>query len=493
MRSDDDRSLFGDEPDEPTLTGGLEGVRISGATPASADPLADWNFDEASAPADLAAPEMPHWTDEPTGQIPASLIRDGSDEPVVAAPVWREDTADWWADEESFDPILLGAEEEPRGALNLNEAVEETRPWEFDLDDVPLGGTSRSSLEDEETRDDEASVGGDEKAPWDLSDDEFVYVPVVPAAPRQRGGRRVRGVDETPSDDVPRERTASPRRTRSDEASARSDRDMRTAVLTGILIAVLVLVTFNIGTVLAMLLVVVVVTLAAAEAFAAFRRAGYHPATLLGLVATVSLLIGSYNRGPQALGLVFALLFVFTVIWFLAGVEKADSLKGLTSTLLVFAWVGLLGSYAALLLNPTDFPHRHGLAFLLAAIILAVAYDVAALFVGRSMGRRPLAPEISPNKTIEGAVGATVVTILVSVIVVPMIHPWTMASALSLGIAVSILSPLGDLAESMIKRNLGLKDMGRLLPGHGGLLDRVDGLLFVLPATYYLVKAFNLA
>jgi len=189
---------------------------------------------------------------------------------------------------------------------------------------------------------------------------------------------------------------------------------------------------------------------------------------------------------------VFALLFIFTILWFMTGVEKADVIKGLSSTILVFAWVAVLGSFAALLLNPNLFPHRHGLAFLLAAIILVVGYDVTALFVGTSVGRRPLAPSISPNKTVEGLVGATVVTMLLSVILVPMIHPWSIGAALSLGVLTSILCPLGDLAESMIKRSLGLKDMGRLLPGHGGVLDRVDGLLFVLPATYFVVRAFNL-
>jgi phosphatidate cytidylyltransferase len=82
--------------------------------------------------------------------------------------------------------------------------------------------------------------------------------------------------------------------------------------------------------------------------------------------------------------------------------------------------------------------------------------------------------------------------VLAGVVIVHFIHPWTPGSAAVLGLVVAVVAPLGDLFESVVKRYLGLKDIGRILPGHGGILDRVDGLLFVLPATYYLVKAFHL-
>jgi phosphatidate cytidylyltransferase len=106
-----------------------------------------------------------------------------------------------------------------------------------------------------------------------------------------------------------------------------------------------------------------------------------------------------------------------------------------------------------------------------------------------------LAPAVSPNKTWEGLVGATIVTFAVTLLVqvIFKMHPWTFSRALALALVVCVAAPLGDLAESMIKRDLGVKDMGRIMPGHGGVLDRIDGLLFVAPAAYYLLRVLKFA
>jgi len=134
-----------------------------------------------------------------------------------------------------------------------------------------------------------------------------------------------------------------------------------------------------------------------------------------------------------------------------------------------------------------------GLATNEGAVIGAVAYDVGGFFVGRSAGRSQLAPDVSPGKTYEGLIGGMVLAVLACVVIVGRITPWnSFGDVLLLGVVVAVAAPLGDLCESMLKRNLGIKDMGGILPGHGGLLDRFDTLLFVLPATYYLVRVLDL-
>jgi phosphatidate cytidylyltransferase len=246
------------------------------------------------------------------------------------------------------------------------------------------------------------------------------------------------------------------------------------------------------GTVPTLVLAVVVVTVGAAEGYAAMRKLGRRPATLLGLVATIGVMVAAYAKGVPALPLVVALLVVTSMVWFLMSEDHGSAVDGISTTVLVFVWVGLLGSFAGLLLAPSQYPHRHGIAFLFAAALAVVADDMGALAIGTWLGRHPLAPRVSPNKTWEGLIGGGLLAILASAAITGQVSPWTPGKAALLGVVAAVLAPLGDLCESLVKRDVGVKDMGSVLPGHGGLLDRIDGLLFMLPATYYLVRAFHL-
>ncbi len=267
---------------------------------------------------------------------------------------------------------------------------------------------------------------------------------------------------------------------------------MSIAIATGVAVSAVALLCMWGGPVPTLVLSTVVVTLCAAEAYGTLRRSGHRSATLLGLVATVGIMVTAYVKGPSAIPLMVVLLLVGTMLWYLIGVEHGSPVEGTASTVFVFIWVGVLGSFAALLLAPSQYPDRHGVAFFAGAIIAAVLNDVGALIAGRWFGRHLLAPRVSPRKTWEGLVGGAVLTIAGSILITGHIHPWTIPKAAVLGVVVAVVAPVGDLCESLVKRDLSLKDMGSLLPGHGGLLDRFDALLFVLPATYYLVRLVHL-
>jgi phosphatidate cytidylyltransferase len=154
-------------------------------------------------------------------------------------------------------------------------------------------------------------------------------------------------------------------------------------------------------------------------------------------------------------------------------------------------YIGMMGSFVGLMLKDVN-----GVGMMLAAVIATVGYDVGGLVIGRIAGRTPLAA-VSPNKTMEGLIGGMAVSFAVTVLITGQITPFgdspgDLGSAFVLGVVAALVAPLGDLCESMIKRDLGIKDMGSILPGHGGLLDRFDALLFVLPATYYTARLLNL-
>ena len=278
---------------------------------------------------------------------------------------------------------------------------------------------------------------------------------------------------------------------RSMTAAAAGGRDMTMAVVTGVGLGALALAAFKIGTGATVALVTVLLVLAAAEFFMALRRAGYQPAALLGVVAVGALSLAAYWRFEAAVPLVLAITVLFSLFWYLTGVDRQAPLLNVSVTLFGVLYVGLLGSFAGLMLTDPN-----GIGMLLAAVLCTVGYDTGGLVVGRMFGRSPLTA-FSPNKTSEGLIGGMAVSFGVAVLVVGRITPFgqdpgTLGSAFVLGIVVALAAPLGDLCESMVKRDLGLKDMGTILPGHGGLMDRFDALLFVLPATYYTARLMDL-
>jgi phosphatidate cytidylyltransferase len=202
------------------------------------------------------------------------------------------------------------------------------------------------------------------------------------------------------------------------------------------------------------------------------------------LAATALMLYGAYaaRHAGQAVGV--AALAVGAVLWPLTDGDRRDVVRTVATTLLFGLWVGFLASFAVLLVTREDGP-----VVVLGVVGAAILSDIGGYGFGVAFGKRRIAPSVSPNKTWEGFLGGLVVASVTAMLVLPQVSDrFTVASAAVLGLVCGTAAFLGDLVESMMKRDVGVKDLGDLLPGHGGVLDRVDGILFALPTGFYAVE-----
>jgi phosphatidate cytidylyltransferase len=198
-------------------------------------------------------------------------------------------------------------------------------------------------------------------------------------------------------------------------------------------------------------------------------------------VGAIGMLVAAFAAGGQALAVCFALTCLGVVVWRIA--EGHDgAVPDVAGGLFVAAYVPLLAGFTMLLLAPTDGPWRE-----LACIILVVGSDTGGYVVGVLAGRHPMAPSVSPKKSWEGFAGSVAACVLLGTgLVVLFLDGSWWAGALT-GVAAVAAATLGDLGESLIKRDLGIKDMSSLLPGHGGVLDRIDSLLFAAPVVWLML------
>ena len=270
------------------------------------------------------------------------------------------------------------------------------------------------------------------------------------------------------------------------------ERDVPAAFLTGVVMAGVALAALLIGKGVFGVIAAAVVLLAQGELFGVMVKHHRQPATAVGLVAGALMLAGGYFKGEGAVLAMFSLGVIATFLWFMAGPAntRKDTAVNIGLTILNLAWIPLLGSYLLIMLKEPD-----GTQLVVAVIALTFVYDTAAFLSGSVWGgqffQRPLAPSVSPKKSVEGLVIGGLITVIVSVALVSQfVDPLQdkRIEALLLGIVVAAAATFGDLAESLIKRDVGIKDMSSLLPGHGGVLDRIDSLLFVAPAAFLLFR-----
>ena len=212
-----------------------------------------------------------------------------------------------------------------------------------------------------------------------------------------------------------------------------------------------------------------------------------RPIVLGGYVGLVLALLGAQLGGTTwLLAGILATLPAALLVFFVSSARQ-NAVAGFAVTLLGVAWIG--GGLALLLLL-RDVP-EHGRLLIYTTLLAVFADDTAAFFVGRVIGRHRLAPAISPGKSWEGFVAGTVAAVLVTFFALYEQDVVTTGESLVLGLAIALAATMGDLFESAVKRDLGVKDSGSLLAGHGGVLDRVDSLLWAGPAAYVTLLALG--
>jgi phosphatidate cytidylyltransferase len=408
---------------------------------------------------------LPHWTEPPTGEIPrfeTTPPEPAADEHAdldvwssfsSEAPVWKDD-----------DPVEASPDAAPTSPSGQQRRVTGQQ--------ASVSGQQRRVTGESEAVEREPSritIGTDPSG--------------MPRRPPTQAGRR-------------RGQAAGAVHTRG-AAPPTTGRDMPVAIAVGLLLAAAFVATLMWKPVAVAALVVVVIGLAAVEFYDKVAEKGYRPAVVPGIVTCVAAPLAAYWLGDSTLPLALAFGFMATAGSFIGARNiEAGPMPNASITTLGIVWIGLLGSFAMLILRLSTnsgsllpVAENRGTDTLFLLALGVVANDIGAFFVGSAAGRTPLRPWISPNKTVEGFIGGALMTIIALIVVG--IGEWsdTWTSSLDLfylAVVIAIMAPMGDLVESMFKRNLDVKDFGSIVKGHGGVLDRFDGFLFTLPAVYYL-------
>lgn len=397
--------------------------------------------------------ELPPWTEPPTGEVP-KISADGSfgvshESDAPSGPTWKTEAHEWEDD-------------------NLaDQLVNESGGWS-DRGDEDLLGDYDDRGADPYYRDDYEDS--------DLEDQGFA----VEAPPAVRTRPR-------PAANSSRQRLSSRPAVTAGSApielgsGAGRDRDLGLAAISGAVLGIGFIVLSFIGGKVVLPVIMVAAGWCLVELLGTMGRRGLRPYKLLVLVGSLATVAAVYWRGPAAIAITVPIFMAATALSGLFSGSARNATVNMGATVLAYLYIGVSASYAAAWLVIADGPKR-----LLTVVLLAVVGDIVAYFAGSQMGRTPLMSWVSPGKTFEGAgFGAFAVLVTGAVVAPLLVDGWKLGDGLLLGALVAVVGHLGDLFESLLKRDLGVKDMGSAMVGHGGLLDRLDAILFVIPLAYF--------
>lgn len=265
---------------------------------------------------------------------------------------------------------------------------------------------------------------------------------------------------------------------------SRAGRNLRAAIAVGLIMGGLALVTLFTVKIIFLVYMAAVIALGLWELTRALDVRGIR-LPLIPVAAGGAVMLGlAYYSGERPLVAALAVTVIAVLAWRMTG-GSAGYVRDVTAGVFTLVYLPLMASFVALMLAAPDGSRR-----VLAWIVVTVCSDIGGYLVGSLLGRHPMAAAISPHKTWEGFAGSALACVVAGVLLLTLLLHGAWWQGVVLGVAAVAAATLGDLAESMIKRDLQIKDMGTVLPGHGGILDRADSLLLTAPVTWVLLVVF---
>ncbi len=264
-----------------------------------------------------------------------------------------------------------------------------------------------------------------------------------------------------------------------DAINKRAGRKLLPSILVSLLLLAIIFTTINTEPLLFFGFIWVVIMIGVREIAHAYRKGGIElPGYVLMIAATV-LLVATWNGETEGLA-VSAGLTIPILMFTLLLISQKDFIKRSTSAVFITFYLAVLGGFILLLAN-----HPDGALRILALVVLIACNDTFAYVAGVLLGKHKLAPSISPKKSWEGLIGGAIASIVGGSLIFHYLFEVNWIVGAAIGVMTVITATCGDLIESAIKRDLAIKDMSNLLPGHGGIMDRLDSALFTAPAVWF--------
>lgn len=261
-------------------------------------------------------------------------------------------------------------------------------------------------------------------------------------------------------------------------APSRAGRNLPAAIGVGLGLGALIVGSLVLRKELLLAVIVVTICLGVWELRRALAQVSIHVPLVPSLVGSISMLLSAYVGGGEALVVTLGLTCVGILLWRIAD-GVLDAVRDIAGGCFVAVYPAFLAGFAALIMAPADGARR-----VIVFILVTVLSDVGGYVFGVLLGRHPMAPSVSPKKSWEGFAGSVLACVVGGAFAVDLLldGPWWGGALL--GVCTAIAATVGDLAESTIKRDLGIKDMSSILPGHGGIMDRLDSLVLVAPVAW---------